>query len=93
MKLYEILFFSENNDAVFLRAKDKVKASLDAHGCVIEKEEDFGVKELAYDIGKVRDGHYYFYHFKAEPKVISGIESELKHDANILRSMIIALGK
>lgn len=92
MKLYEILFFSENNDAVFMRAKDKVKASLDAHKCTIEKEEDFGVKELAYDIGKIRDGHYYFYHFRAEPKAIAAIEHELKLDSNILRSMIIVLG-
>ncbi|MBI4978871.1 MAG: 30S ribosomal protein S6 [Spirochaetes bacterium] len=90
MRKYEILFFSENNDAVFTRARDKVKAVLESHQCTIDKEEDFGVKELTYDIGRINEGHYFFYNFSSLPAAIKEIEHEIRLDSTILRSMIVA---
>jgi small subunit ribosomal protein S6 len=71
--------------------KNVFKAVNDAvikHGGAIKKEENWGKKQLAYKVNKVKEAYYYKLDFDVEPASISKIEGIYKLNADILRTMI-----
>ncbi|MFA6078714.1 MAG: 30S ribosomal protein S6 [Candidatus Omnitrophota bacterium] len=72
-------------------AKNVFKAVNDAiikHGGTIKKEENWGKKQLAYKIKKVKEAYYYKLDFDVEPANLLKIEGIYKLNADILRTMI-----
>jgi small subunit ribosomal protein S6 len=55
----------------------------------IGKEENWGLKKLAYPIKKQSEALYYFYTLKVEPESLAALEKKLKLDESILRYLII----
>ena len=51
----------------------------------ILKEEDMGVKTLAYEIKKSDRGHYICYNIEADPGTIGELEKSLKMKPEILK--------
>ena len=75
-----------------LKEKDKTQEALKKEiekAGIIEKEEDWGEKKLAYPIKKNEKGHFYFYEFKASLEKIKTLEEWLKLNENILRYLIV----
>lgn len=92
MREYEILVVTEINDAINGEAKAKTKEILASYKADIFHEEDFGVHELSFIIKGVRQGKYFFYHFKLEEsKNLTQIEKELRYEHSILRFIIVRL--
>ena len=71
-----------------LKEKEALKKEIEKVG-IIEKEEDWGEKKLAYPIKKQARGHFYFYELKANPEKIKTFEGWLKLNENILRYLIV----
>lgn len=57
----------------------------------IEKEEEWGMKDLAYAIKHNRKGHYTHYLFSTEPKDIAPLDKTLKLEEDILRYLLIRI--
>lgn len=55
----------------------------------VEKEDLWGARDLAYPIKHNKKGWYAHYHFEAEPKVIAGLDRELKMNEDIIRYLLI----
>ena len=55
----------------------------------VEKEEDWGVKKLAYPIEKEREGRYFCWQIKIEPSVLAGLKEKMKLEENIIRYLLI----
>lgn len=89
MRKYELLFFSDINDAVFQKAKDKVKSVIDAHKGEVYDEKDYEVRTLAYDVNDMRQGHYYLYRFTLDQAHLAAMERELKLDDSVTRFVIV----
>jgi len=60
-----------------------------AAGVEITKQEDMGVKYLAYDIKKQEKGHYVYFEMKADPSTILGFEKAFLLNANILKYLFV----
>lgn len=90
MKKYEGVFILKpnlNKDEI----EKTVSAILDAlgkNGGAVEHKEDMGVRQLAYEIKKERQGHYFLVSFTADPKAISDMERSYKLNESILRAQI-----
>lgn len=65
-----------------------VKKVVGADGKV-EKEDLWGVKELAYPINRQTKGFYAHFELDAEPKQVKGLDKVLKVEENILRYLIV----
>ena len=89
MREYEILVISEISDALHAEAREKTKAILESYKAEIFEDQDFGVHDLSYPIKKVKQGKFFFYHFKFDEA--SSIEKELRYELSILRFIIVRL--
>ena len=89
MRNYELTLIYTSDEELYKSASQKVKAILKDSGATIDKEEDKGVRELAYDIKKESKGRYIFSLIKAEPASIVEIERKLKIEAGLLKFLFI----
>lgn len=67
---------------------DKVKAIIEASG-EVAKVDVWGVKRLAYEIQKLREGYYVLVEFKATTDVPKELDRNLKISDNVIRHMVI----
>lgn len=78
------------------QAKETVKkftALLAENGAEIINEENWGLKKMAYAIDKKSTGFYNLVEFKAEPTVISTLETGFRRDEKVIRFMTVKLDK
>ena len=55
----------------------------------IKESKDWGVKELAYKIGKSETGLYLFYNLELAAEGVKALNDKLRTDAEILRFLLI----
>ena len=90
MNNYELVYVlrpaieDEEKDAVL----DKVKAIIEESG-EVAKVDVWGVKRLAYEIQKLREGYYVLVEFKATTDVPKELARNLKINDNVIRHMVI----
>ena len=90
MNNYELVYVlkpaieDETKEAVL----DKVKSVIEASGEVV-KVDVWGVKRLAYEIQKLREGYYVLVEFKATTDVPEELARNLKINDNVIRHMVI----
>ena len=70
---------------------DRVKGLLDRFNAVIEKEDKWGRRKLAYPIAKQTEGIYTFFTFTAPSSTPREVESRLRLMENVLRFLTINL--
>jgi len=56
---------------------------------VITKEDHWGIKRLAYEIAKEREGYYMFMLVDSSPQAVDKIQREFRLNADILRYLFI----
>ncbi len=90
MNNYELVYVlrpaieDEEKDAVL----DKVKAIIEESG-EVAKVDVWGVKRLAYEIQKLREGYYVLVEFKASTDTPKELDRNLKINDNVIRHMVI----
>lgn len=55
----------------------------------IKESKEWGVKELAYKIGKSETGLYLFFEVELDPKGAKALNDKLRTDADIIRFLLI----
>ena len=70
----------------FVKVLTKAKAEL-------INTENWGLKKLAYPINKKSTGFYNLIEFKADPQVITTLETEYRRDESVMRFLTTALDK
>lgn len=86
---YEVMFLFNPNEAVFQSSIETVKKIFTEQNVEIEKEDDMGIRELAYEIKKAKDAHYYLFHIKAESTSILTITKEIQLHEEIPRFLFV----
>ncbi len=87
MNHYELTVIVRNRDTE--SHKEKVKEVLQKHGAVITKEDHWGIKKLAYEISKEREGYYMFMLVDADTQEVDKIQKEFGLNADILRYLFV----
>jgi small subunit ribosomal protein S6 len=55
----------------------------------LEKEEQWGLRDLTYSIQKKNKGYYIHYLFESEPSTIANLDKALKIDEDIIRYLLV----
>lgn len=90
MNNYELVYVlrpaieDETKEAVL----DKIKAVIEESG-EVAKVDVWGVKRLAYEIQKLREGYYVLVEFKATTDIPKELDRNLKINDNVIRHMVI----
>lgn len=56
-----------------------------SQGGTIDEKRDWGVRDLAYPIGKQKQGHYHLLEYQAEPQTVKELERNLRIVEGVLR--------
>ena len=90
MRDYEFTVIFNANDEMTEQGLEIVSKALAAAGAQIAKQEDMGVKNLAYTIKKQDKGHYYYYELSADPQSINKMTADFLLETPILKHLFVA---
>ena len=89
MRNYEFTIIFDANEEKTKSGLELVTSLFEKAGVEITKQEDMGVKYLAYDIKKQEKGHYVYFEMKADPSTIIGFEKEFLLNTSILKFLFV----
>ena len=92
MKKYEVMYILKANldDATRNELVGKLNALLSANGGSIEAVNEWGVKDLAYEIEKEKKGYYVVVEATVSaPAVLDEFSRRAKLNTNVLRHIVV----
>jgi small subunit ribosomal protein S6 len=76
-------------DEQFQRGKDAVRAELTKLGATISKEEDMGLRTIAYPIKDQTQAHYFYFVAEMDPEQAHKVEDAVRLFDELLRFMMV----
>lgn len=91
MRQYELALILKPDLSEEARKKilTKVKKILEEVGGKIEKEEEWGKKDLAYRVNRQNEGFFVYWEVNLEPARIANFEPKLRLEPEILRYLLV----
>ncbi len=93
MKAYESIFIvkPQMDDASLNELINKYEALIIKNEGTILKKENWGLKTMAYEIRRNRQGFYIQFHFQAPETIVRTLENSYRIDENIIRYITVCL--
>jgi len=90
MKKYEIMYILKSTleEAERKSQVEKLAKILTGNGAKITKTDEWGVRDLAYEIKKEKKGYYVVLKLEADVKALNEFDRLTKFDGNVLRYLI-----
>jgi len=92
MNKYELIVILRPTDKLE-SLKTKVRDILKKYQVVIESDEPWGIRSLAYTIDKANDGYYEYFVAQINPTSVKDIITEFRLQPDILRYLFVKLPK
>ncbi|MBU5459956.1 30S ribosomal protein S6 [Anaerostipes sp. MSJ-23] len=91
MKKYELalVLSAKLEDEQRAALLEKVQAMITTAGAAITNVDEWGKKQLAYEIQKMKEAYYYFIQFDAEATVPAELEEKLRIEESVLRYLCV----
>jgi len=90
MRHYEIVFLVHPDQSEQVPAMiDRYKSSIEGKDGKIHRLEDWGRRQLAYNINKIHKAHYVLMNIECNQEVLDELESAFKFNDAVLRHMVI----
>ena len=91
MNQYELALVvsAKVEDDVKTATLEKAQKYITRFGGVVTNVEDQGKKRLAYEIQKMKEGHYYFIQFDADATVPAEVEKRVRIMDNVIRFLCV----
>lgn len=90
MRHYEIVFMVHPDQSEQVSGMvERYKGIIEKDGGKIHRLEDWGRRQLAYQIDKLHKAHYVLMNVETEQKVIDEIENLFRYNDAIIRSLVI----
>lgn len=90
MRDYEFTVIFDANEDVTAKGMEIVSNAFAAAGVEVTKQEDMGVRNLAYMIKKQDKGHYVYFEIKADPASVNKMSGEFLLEAPFLKFLFVA---
>ena len=86
---YEFTVILDSDEERMKAGYELVKETFARFGADITKEEDLGVKTLAYVINKQEKGHYVYFELKADTSVIGQMNNIFQLSTLVLKFLFV----
>ena len=93
IRTYEsmIIVSSSNGEEAAKKENEKIHSLLKENDAEVIKTDDWGKRELAYEITKMKEGYYFINYFKADAETIKKLEKLYRINENIIRfNMVVS---
>jgi len=89
MRRYELTVIFPLEEDQHRAGREQLLADLAANGAEIEKTDEIGDRDLAYDVKKRKRGKYVLFLFKVDPAKITNLDRIFKLNANLLKYLFV----
>jgi small subunit ribosomal protein S6 len=89
MRQYELTVIFPLEEDQHKAGREQLLADLAANGVEIEKTDETGDRDLAYEIKKRKRGKYVLFTIKADPAKITVMDRNFKLNANLLKYLFV----
>ena len=89
MRNYEFTVIFDANDEKMKEGLAFVTDSLAKAGAEITKQDDLGIKTLAYQINKQDKGHYVYFELSADPASIAKLSHSFQLSTLVLKFLFV----
>jgi small subunit ribosomal protein S6 len=91
MRRYELTVIFPLEEDQYQAGREKLLTDLSANGAEIEKTDETGDRDLAYEIKKRRRGRYVLFTLKLDPTKVSDLDRIFKLNANLLKYLFVKI--
>jgi len=91
MRRYELTVIFPTEEAAQAAGREHLLSDLSANGAEIEKADELGDRDLAYEIKKRTRGKYVLFVIKADPAKITVLDRIFKLNANLLKFLFVRI--
>ncbi|MCL2722028.1 MAG: 30S ribosomal protein S6 [Treponema sp.] len=91
MRRYELTVIFPLEEDQNRAGRDQLNSDLSANGAEIEKTDELGDKDLAYEIKKRKRGKYVLFTIKSDPAKITNLDRIFKLNANLLKFLFVRI--
>ena len=93
-KFEVVLIFNPELSTTNLKSEiENFKTKLESQSANIVNEENWGLRDLSYNINKFKKAFYNFFQIEASGKIIKDITKELNQSENLLRHIFIKVNE
>ncbi|MDH5719984.1 MAG: 30S ribosomal protein S6 [Spirochaetia bacterium] len=93
LREYELIAVLNGKSAENIaKGKTDIQSNFSKRKVDIIDEKDWGTKKLFHLADKETEGSFQYYKFKADPQTIAQINSDLRVNQSVLKSMLKKLG-
>ncbi|MDR1231793.1 MAG: 30S ribosomal protein S6 [Spirochaetaceae bacterium] len=89
MRQYELVVILPLEDEKQKLGREKVLADLAAVGATVEKTDELGDRDLAYDIDGITRAKFVLFIVKIDPAKIAAADKAFKLNANLVRYLFV----
>jgi small subunit ribosomal protein S6 len=94
MRHYEIVFIVHPDQSEQVPAMvDRYKGVIAAHNGTVHRLEDWGRRQLTYQIAKVHKAHYVLMNIECDNETLTELEHSFKFSDAVLRHLIVKMTK
>jgi small subunit ribosomal protein S6 len=91
MRRYELTVIFPLEEDQHAAGRERLLSDLTANGVEIEKTDETGDRDLAYEVKKRKRGKYVLLTVKADPAKITGLDRAFKLNANLLKYLFVRI--
>jgi small subunit ribosomal protein S6 len=89
MRQYELTVIFPLEEDQYQAGREQIQTDLSSNGIEIEKTDEIGDRDLAYEVKKRRRGRYVLYTLKTEPEKIAVLDRIFKLNINLLKYLFV----
>jgi small subunit ribosomal protein S6 len=89
MRLYELMVIFPLEEDQHQAGRELLLSNLKVNGAEIEKTDEIGDRDLAYEVKKRRRGRYVLFTLKLDPAAITVLDRIFKLNANLLKYLFV----
>jgi small subunit ribosomal protein S6 len=93
MRKYETIAIlrPESTDEYISTLSKKIEKAITTKPGELLKKDDWGIKKLAYEIKKAKQGRYIYWHYSQAPKALLEVDKKLRFEENVLRFVTVVV--
>jgi small subunit ribosomal protein S6 len=91
MRLYELMVIFPLEEDQHQAGRELLLSDLKVNGAEIEKTDEIGDRDLAYEVKKRRRGRYVLFTLKLDPAAITALDRIFKLNANLLKYLFVRI--